>query len=979
MKTIKVTCSFMGAFLAGGLLAAETRVGVINWDCSAPSDTWFGGYQTRSLSPARYRYLTPYYADVLSPDKISYHRRTPEEYDRELQFAIDAGIDYMAYCWYGEDATAKRVPVTTGCGASCEDYLHEITWARQFHAKSELRNRLKMCAIVLGNHYYTDGEIENLAKAMREPWYERALGRPLCYVFGNGGKALERVREAALRLGIGDPYMVSMHGPKVPREGVGAVQALSAYAPPAPPKGGAFLRYPEFFEAILKANQSRIDAGFDIIPAFSTGRDHWPRIERPVPWTDNPPMRYASPATERELVEAAEKFADWIAAHRERCPTGHVLTFAWNEFEEGGYICPLWSPNGPDTSRLKAFAKVARIFKGERGIVPVPDDPLPDLADLRKRIPEIFKGAEDSFQCERFRRKLEAAERLASLPYERTMLMQAELDEFRDYFRRAIAHWECDPMNPAVKPVVLDVKDFGAKGDGKTDEIPAFDRAFRAVRSLGGKPSILKIGAGDYLFGAAGANWVGRSTNVDFSNVTNCLIVGESPEATRFIYGLYDAHGLAYVRSVNTTLKNVDCRWAERPFSQTVMESYDPKTCTAIVKWHPGTLKPDDPRFRKADHSQVCCIFKPDGTKSLEHGTSPFFDLRADDLGNGRYRIYFDTERSDIKYLKLQVGDYIILPDRNNRLAGTMGHASEFCNFSHVWYRNARSSAVHAGGAYYASASHCRTFPEGEGIVFSSNADTFYNNRGSFLAHCDFHHMSDDGANSLGHGQAVFAQEGPRTLLIREMPGRLRVGDVVQLVDAMRGRFRATLRVAKREDIKLENGAPRIRLTFDSDLPEGIVTTADVGVMSAKVRYAISHGLGTVDKAADILYAPLQYGTGFICIDNNIHDLRGCGINVQCPHSIVESNVIENVTLALKMTGLTQWFEGTPPYDVVIRGNVIRNCLIGFQTLFANVNAAPAEEKAIRYITFEGNKLENVKRPEMFHSISDSTIDGRRL
>ena len=66
-----------------------------------------GGYQTRSLSLARYRYLTPYYADAKGPGEISYHRRTPAEYDREPQYAIDAGIDYFAYCRYGEEPHAE--------------------------------------------------------------------------------------------------------------------------------------------------------------------------------------------------------------------------------------------------------------------------------------------------------------------------------------------------------------------------------------------------------------------------------------------------------------------------------------------------------------------------------------------------------------------------------------------------------------------------------------------------------------------------------------------------------------------------------------------------------------------------------------------------------------------------------------------------------------------------------------------------------
>ena len=449
MLTRKALCKVVACAVAAGLgsLAAfgATRVGVINWDCSPPSDTWFGGYQTRSLSPARYRYLTPYYADAKGPDEISYHRRTPAEYDRELQYAIDAGIDYFAYCWYGEDPHAKRVPLHSGRSISCEDHLWEITWARQFHMKSPLREKLGLCAIVLGAHVYTDEEVVHLAEAMREPCYEKvAGGRPLLYIFGDvtKGEILARIRRAARTVDVPDPFVVAMHGTRktLPATGDRSVQARTFYAPPAPPKGGAFLRYPDMYAAIRRVNASWIDQGFDIVPAFATGRDHWPRIEHQVPWTDNPPMRYASPATERELVECAKDFKAFMDANRAKCPLDHVLTYAWNEFEEGAYICPLWAPNGgADVSRLKAFAKVARIFKGEQGVTAVPDDPLPDLADLRKRLPEIFKGCEGSSRHEWFATRLEAAERLAALPT-RTPLMQAELDEFRVSFRDALAH-----------------------------------------------------------------------------------------------------------------------------------------------------------------------------------------------------------------------------------------------------------------------------------------------------------------------------------------------------------------------------------------------------------------------------------------------------------------------------------------------------------------------------------------------------------
>ena len=40
---------------------------------------------------------------------------------------------------------------------------------------------------------------------------------------------------------------------------------------------------------------------------------------------------------------------------------GHILAFAWNEFEEGGMICPTYNEDGVTihASRLQAFRKAA--------------------------------------------------------------------------------------------------------------------------------------------------------------------------------------------------------------------------------------------------------------------------------------------------------------------------------------------------------------------------------------------------------------------------------------------------------------------------------------------------------------------------------------------------------------------------------------------------------------------------------------------
>ena len=1016
-----------------GETSAALRVGVINWDCSVPSETWFGGYQTRSLSPARYRYLTPYYADVLSPDKISYHRRTAEEYDRELQYAIDAGIDYMAYCWYGEDASVPRLHIVGGGAASCEDHLPEITWARQLHAKSALRDRLGMCAIIVGCHYYTDGEIENLARAMKEPWYEKVEGRPLCYFFyGNVSNIIERTRATAQRLGAGDPYVVSMYG--APGGNI-RIDALSAYAPPAPPKDGAFLRYPDFFRAILKANEDRAATGRDLIPAFSTGRDHWPRIERPVPWCQNPPMRYASPATERELVDAAKEFVGWIDAHKNRCPAGHVLTFAWNEFEEGGFICPTWSPNGPDTSRLEAFAKVVRIFKGEKNVTAKPDDPLPALADLRKRILELYLGVEKGEACKRFTEKLETAERLFSTPgssraeldalrvelkaaveereaqtgaaivnvfaasgfhrervakrieiarrlkrpeFADHAMRDADLKGFRQYVAEELAFWKEYPGNPGVRPAVLSVKDFGAVGDGMTANDEAFVRAVAAVAALGGRPAVLKIPAGEYYFEGK-RNGV---AHVDFSSLTNCVVTGEGPENTRFLFGESDCIGVRFDECCNSTFAGVEMYWKTCPFSQGVVEKVDKTTSphTLVIRHVEGTKRPDDPHYKQVKRAQVCATFDAAGHQVL--GAPLFYDITdpvpAEDLGGGRFRIKLDPKHKwSYSEMNVKEGMTVVLPDRVNNTTAVRSRRSRFCNFDSVWIRNSPEAGFTVSGQFI-TAWKCRIFPLAPHLRLSTNADAIFNSPGTFLGHCEFRNMNDDGGNCHYHGvELASADPATRTLRFAQHGiSKFDPGEPVQIYRAKTGELIATLHV-ERATVVSAPGGRRCEVTVAEALPEGLKSKDALGLgeMTDAQRYALSHGVGEKPKEfADVVYAPHGLGLGYVVTGCTFADFRGIAINTQCPNSLIENNVIEYCNHGLQISSLMMWYEGLPCYNLVVRGNSFAHTMRGVTGYLSTVDSGPCHTDYIQGVLLEGNAYDSVVFPVRFRNFRDVEV-----
>ncbi len=340
------------------------RIGVVNWDCSLPPNTFFGSYFAKTLSFKKWRTRVPYYADILSEDNICCHMRTAEEVDVELQYAIEAKIDYFAYVWHTDDKTAKPDPniktSVTWPHAWTQDY------ARKLHQKSELNKKIKLCAILLCGHPYTESDYASLAKEMKEEYYEKVDGRPVVYLFGGyRTDVIEILRQFPNQYNTADPYVVFMNNGVESSDGdYSKADAVSAYC--CSNKGKNIATYAELLDRQIAYNEDRKKYGVNIVPSFTVGWNPIPRIETVVPWVSYSQRVYSERATAAELEEGAKKLADWICQNRDHVKIDHILTFAWNEFEEGGYICPTYNEDGSiNLECIHAFAQAVKIFRSE--------------------------------------------------------------------------------------------------------------------------------------------------------------------------------------------------------------------------------------------------------------------------------------------------------------------------------------------------------------------------------------------------------------------------------------------------------------------------------------------------------------------------------------------------------------------------------------------------------------------------------------
>ncbi len=336
---------------------ADVRIGVINWDCALPEDTYFGYHQTRTLSPRKYRSQTPYYADILGEDRITYHYKSAEEYDRELDYAIAAGIDYFAYVFYPDEGSRSHV-----CNGPCDcsHKVHELNFARLMHERSAKRDKISIAAIV-AKHPFAPSDISRLVALMGESYYERIGERPLVYLFQDINEPLlDKKREECDKQSIPRPYFSAMMNELSEDLNYSAVDSLSAYACG---KCG-ITTYGELCDDLLLGNEARLSKGRGLIPLFTTGWDPSPRIDIPSPWVKYEDLSYARAASSEELLTGAERLADWIEKKASDAFVGHIITFAWNEFEEGGWICPTYNPDlSINTERVETFAVISRYFK----------------------------------------------------------------------------------------------------------------------------------------------------------------------------------------------------------------------------------------------------------------------------------------------------------------------------------------------------------------------------------------------------------------------------------------------------------------------------------------------------------------------------------------------------------------------------------------------------------------------------------------
>jgi len=340
-------------------------VGAIRWDAWHGELSEVGKAVEKTLSPPKYHFRLPWFAKIHPDGKVTIRGESQEVLEQEIAYARQAGLDYWAFVTYPEDHPLS-LPL-----------LHFLKLL------PERRQGLRFCNIVewarFGGPQHFHRWVERLIGYFRDPSYVRVLGeRPLLYLLTHDEdwvlkqwgsveafkEVVDSLRREAKLAGLNEPYLVVMHfsperGDEIRRQ-IGA-DALSSYAVAGwtTPEGAPFSKALYAMKWIWNEMAKRAPT----VPIVSFGWDPRPRIDNPVPW-HKPKLLFYQTFTPEECAQALKEALDFVAANPQACPANTVIIYAWNEFDEGGWLCPTLGVNGkPDTSRIEAVGKILREWK----------------------------------------------------------------------------------------------------------------------------------------------------------------------------------------------------------------------------------------------------------------------------------------------------------------------------------------------------------------------------------------------------------------------------------------------------------------------------------------------------------------------------------------------------------------------------------------------------------------------------------------
>jgi hypothetical protein len=327
------------------------KVGVIRWDAWV-GDKWSAGLEVERIlsgipltdpsAPAipDYHFRVPWFGSIQPDNKVLARYTDMLTLEREIRYAKAAGIDYWVTVWYGNQ---------NDTGGSLQ---------RNLWVKSLQRNSLQWCHLFDGNFRGAvgNGTTTNQKKIISDivaidfksdMYLKTKSGRPVFYILwadNTYAACINALYAECAAQGVPEPFVVitTDQGNATAINSVIAdcrASGISAYVV----FGSKDVAYSSFSPTERNRWALWNSCNGVAIPTVTSGWDNRPRYYSGCSWYENIEIlrdAWIQYPTAAELQKQTEDAIRFTQENPKAEDFKSILIYAWNEYDEGGYIAP---------------------------------------------------------------------------------------------------------------------------------------------------------------------------------------------------------------------------------------------------------------------------------------------------------------------------------------------------------------------------------------------------------------------------------------------------------------------------------------------------------------------------------------------------------------------------------------------------------------------------------------------------------------